>query len=254
MSDLPHPGTRIWISGASSGIGKAMLEALAGQDVRAIGVARNDRPALAGQPLDLDWLRADLATSAGWAAVGDSFERELQAADGGRAILVHAAGTAAPLSNASHADPRSYEEAVLLNYAAPAILGQRFLRAARLAGVHAQVLHVTTGTTTGSYPGWSIYRPGKAAINEWVTTVGGERTLAAQEPDFEVYAIAPGGTDTPMQAVVRAADAAGFPRVEKFRELAAEGGLRDPAEVAVQLWSLIDGRLSSGDVVDVRDL
>lgn len=254
MANIPADGSRIWITGASSGIGKAMLEALDDADVATTGVARREPPMLLGRPRELAWLRADLSAPSGWAKVAASFDEALSARRGGDAVLVHAAGTAAPLTPASYADPEEYERAVLLNFASPAILAQRFLRAARLNETRATVLLVSTGTTTGDYPGWSVYRPGKAAINEWVTTVAGERPTPGDDPDFAVFAIAPGGTDTPMQEVVRGADPSAFPRVEKFQDLARTGGLRPVEEVAAQLWRLIMGDLEPGSVVDVRDL
>lgn len=48
-------------------------------------------------------------------------------------------------------------------------------------------------------------------------------------------------------------DQADFPNVDRFRKLAADGDLADPADVARRIRAVVAG-LDSGAVVDLRDL
>ncbi|HXZ62221.1 MAG TPA: hypothetical protein VEG62_05715, partial [Acidimicrobiales bacterium] len=54
---------------------------------------------------------------------------------------------------------------------------------------------------------------------------------------------------TDMQAAIRAADDAAFPRVERFRRAAAEHAFNSPAWVAEHLLALAFGSHQPADVV-----
>jgi hypothetical protein len=66
MSD----GPLIWVTGASQGIGKALIQAVPWQQARVIGVSRKPRPA----PVHVT---ADLAEPSGWDKLEASLNREL---------------------------------------------------------------------------------------------------------------------------------------------------------------------------------
>jgi benzil reductase ((S)-benzoin forming) len=57
-----------------------------------------------------------------------------------------------------------------------------------------------------------------------------------------------------MQEQIRSTSNQDFPEVQRFVELHEEGVLRPPEEVARELWSLLDGELENGAVLDLRDL
>lgn len=63
-------GCLIWVTGASAGIGRALIEAVPWPGARVIGVSRSPGPATTH-------LAADLAGPAGWDLLEDSFHREL---------------------------------------------------------------------------------------------------------------------------------------------------------------------------------
>lgn len=113
----------VWISGASSGIGLAMVETVPWDGARVIGISRR---AASG----VEHLQADLADPSSWAAVGDSFRRELDHFDGDRVAFVYA-GMAGPIGFAGEVDTAAYTANALLNSAAPQVLGHLFLAAAR---------------------------------------------------------------------------------------------------------------------------
>jgi hypothetical protein len=56
-----------------------------------------------------------------------------------------------------------------------------------------------------------------------------------------------------MQDEIRATPAERFPEVERFAALYREGALRDPREVARELWALLERDLPNGAVLDLRD-
>ena len=238
------PSSLIWISGASSGIGEALAQTVPWQPARVIGVSR--RP-----PPGIEHLRADLADPRSWEAVGESFRKELAGFGGDRVVFVHAAGTIDPVGFAGEVDSAAYAAAVLLNSAAPQVLGQLFLEAVRDFDAARHLVMLTSGAAKSVYPGWSGYGAAKAAVDQWVRDAGAEQELRG---GVHILAVAPGTVDTGMQARLRETSEDDFPQRQKFLDLHREGKLTAPAEVAGRIWGLLDGDLGSGSVVDLREL
>ena len=237
----------VWISGASGGIGQALIRTVPWPGTRVIGISR--RPAAGAEHL-----KADLADPSEWGIVGSSFSRELAGFEGERAVFIHAAGTLEPIGFAGEVDSSAYAANVLLNSAAPQILGHLFLATAaplRAAGTTRHLVMLTSGAARSVYPGWSSYGAAKAAVDQWVRNVGAEQLIRG---GIQVLAVAPGTVDTEMQAELRATSAEDFPSRQKFLDLHAAGKLADADAVGRDLWRLLDAGLENGSVVDLRDL
>lgn len=233
----------IWISGASGGIGRALARTVPWQEARVIGIGR--------QAADgVEHLEADLSDPASWSVVGASFAKELDGFDGERAVFVHASGTIDPIGFAGEVDTDAYVTSVLLNSAAPQVLGHLFLAAAP-AVTRRHVVMISSGAARNVYQGWSAYGAGKAAVDQWVRNVGAEQ---ATRGGAHLLSIAPGTVDTPMQAKLREASEHDFPHRQRFVDLHQTGKLTDPGAVAATIWSLLDRDLATGSVVDVRNL
>ena len=77
------------VTGGSSGIGHALLEACPWSGARRIDVSRRGAPGCEHFP-------ADLSDPSAWPGVAALFGRELSGFDGERAVLFHSAGTLTP--------------------------------------------------------------------------------------------------------------------------------------------------------------
>jgi benzil reductase ((S)-benzoin forming) len=238
-------GALVWISGASSGIGAAMAATVPWERARIIGIGRH-APAEG-----VEHLKADLSDPASWPAVSESFAAELAGFDGDRVVFVHAAGTVEPVGFAGEVGTEDYAANVLLNSAAPQVLGHLFLAAARDVDARRQMVIFTSGAATSVYPGWTSYGAGKAASDQWVRNAGAEQDIRG---GVQLVSVAPGTVDTGMQAALRQTSEHDFPSRKKFVDLHAAGKLADPEDVARTVWSLLDRGLDNGSVVDLRDL
>jgi NAD(P)-dependent dehydrogenase (short-subunit alcohol dehydrogenase family) len=234
----------IWISGASGGIGQALARTVPWEDARVIGINRRPAPGIEN-------VEADLTRPSGWYASGASFDRELAGFDGERVVFVHAAGTLDPIGFAGEVETAAYIENVVLNSAAPQILGHLFLAAARNIAAKRHLLILTSGAARSVYPGWTSYGAGKAAVDQWVRDAGAEQSVRG---GVEVLSVAPGTVDTGMQAQLRHTTEEAFPKRQKFVDLHAGGKLADPEEVAGSIWGLLERGLDNGSVVDLREL
>ncbi len=233
------------VTGGSAGIGRALLAAAPAGSTR-IDVSRRGT--------DLEGVRhvaADLADPSEWAGVAGAIATELTSQAWQRVTVVHAAGTLDPIGYAAEVDATAYAAAVLLNSAAPQALGQHVLTALADMDVPRDLVVLTSGAARTSYPGWSMYNAGKAAVDQWVRTVGAEQS---DRGGVRVLAIAPGVVATGMQELIRRTSPRDFPRVERFRRLHEEGALAEPEDVARRLWRLLgDPDVSTGSVLDLRE-
>lgn len=235
----------VWISGASSGIGRALAATVPWPGARVIGICRR----APGE--GVEHLAADLADPQTWSLVGESMAGETSREDWARIVFVHAAGSLDPIGFAAEVDPQRYRTNVLLNTAASLVVGQFFLRTVAEVSASRHLVFLTSGAARTVYPGWSAYGAAKAAIDQWVRDVGAEQQIRG---GVQVLAVAPGTVDTPMQAQLRATAERDFPKRQKFVELFENGKLTPPAEAARAIWRLMDSGLSSGSVVDLREL
>jgi len=232
------------VTGGSSGIGLALLEGCPLKDARLIDVSRRGASGC-------EHLAADLSEPGGWAAVAALFEREIGGFDGDRVVCFHSAGTLTPIGFAGEVDAAAYVANVLLNSAAPQVLGDAFLRAAASTGARCDLVMIGSGAASSVYEGWTGYGAGKAAVNQWVAIAGAEQQRRGGR--CRVLSVAPGVVATAMQEETRRTSERDFPDVERFVELHDEGELRDTHDVARDLWALLDRPdLANGAVLDLR--
>ncbi len=234
------------VTGASSGIGLALARHAARAGAVVATVSRRQAPGAVH-------LAADLSNPEAWSGVVAWMTEVVASHPGHDAALFHCAATLDPIGFAGEVDPGAYTSEVLLDSAAPQVLGAGFLAAVAGRAERAVVVMVTSGAAVHVYPGWSGYAAGKAAVDQWVRTVGAEQE--ARGGRVRVVAVAPGVVGTAMQEAIRATEPDRFPRRDRFVRLHAEGGLRRPEDVAAELWSLA-GRadLPNGAVGDLGEL
>jgi benzil reductase ((S)-benzoin forming) len=156
-----------------------------------------------------------------------SFHRELAGFPGSRVVFIHAAGAIGPIGFAGETDPREYRASVLLNAAAPLILGDAFLRAGRHLSCRRQLVLLSSGAAQRPYPGVAAYGAAKAAVDQWVRATGNEQ---ARRGNVQVIAVTPGRVATTMHAQLRAAPDDQLPDRPEFIRLHEEGLLSNPAK------------------------
>lgn len=245
MSDVMTRGTAlIWVSGASGGIGRALVATVPWSRARVIGISRRQDSA------SIEHIDADLSDPGQWPRVGARFREAVAGFEGDRVVFVQAAGTIQPIGFVGNVDTRGYQENVLLNSAAPQVLGHMFIEAVQDLPAKRHLVMLTSGAAKSIYPGWATYGAAKAGVDQWVRDAGAE-----QGPDgVQVLAVAPGTVDTEMQTQLRATTADEFPMRQKFIDLHRDGKLSDPTDVAGKIWQLLDQPYDNGSVLDLRQL
>jgi benzil reductase ((S)-benzoin forming) len=234
----------VLVTGGSSGIGRALVRTLPWLEARVVDVSRRGGAGC-------EHFAADLADPASWPRVAGLFERELAGFRGERAALFHCAGVLTPIGFAGEVDPAAYTRNVLLNSAAPQVLGDAFLRSARHTSATCHLVMIGSGAARHVYEGWTSYGAGKAAVDQWVRTAGAEQERRGGR--CRVLSVAPGVVATAMQEEIRATPERAFPERERFIALHRDGELRDADAVAREIWRLLDRAPPNGAVLDLRD-
>ncbi|MEU4195338.1 SDR family NAD(P)-dependent oxidoreductase [Kribbella sp. NPDC026611] len=243
---IPLRRVLVWISGASAGLGAALAATIPFDSAELVDISRRG-----GAP-GAAHVAVDLADPGAWPVVEKDFRQRIEAADPELVVFVHNAGTLTPLGPADRVDTDQYIRNVMLNSAAAQILGQSFLSAVSDGDFEKHLIMVSSGAARRPHEGEAAYGAGKAAIDQWVRTVGLEQRR--RRSGCRVISVSPGSVDTAMQAELRACNDDQVPAAARFRELAAQGKLAKPETVARTIWSLLDRDLENGTVLHVRDV
>lgn len=239
MADL------VVITGASSGLGLALARTVP-FPATVFDISRSGPPDESARHIE-----ADLSIPSSWSKVGAKLRQLVNDHDPSRSVFIHAAGTLTPIGFAGEVDTGAYAANVILNSASGQVLGHLFLEAIRGRSGDHDVVMITSGAARSVYPGWSSYGAGKAALNQWVKTVGAEQE---ERGSIRVSAIAPGVVATGMQSQIRETPEHDFPNVARFQELHSRGSLVEPDVAARRIWKAIERGIETGSIVDTRDL
>jgi benzil reductase ((S)-benzoin forming) len=232
----------IWVSGASSGIGAAFVDAVADRDARVIGLSRRERVGIENVPVDL-------SDPASWTAVERHFDEVLATGRHREALFFHCAGTVAANGSLIDADPGEYTRSVLLNAASGQVLGRAFLAATSRAGCRATLVMCSSPAASNALAGMSHYCGGKAGLEHWTRAVAVE--LADRPGAARVFSVVPCAVDTPLLRELMGGLAAETPLANAFRAALADGALATPEQVAREIWDAIDQGVEPGAAIRV---
>ena len=202
-SDQPRTALRVAVTGGTSGLGRALVEALA---------ARGDAVAFVAR--DAARVRAVAAAVPGSHGIVGNVARkddahalalQIGGALGGLDVLVHNASTLGPVPLALLADTEceDFERALATNVLGPFRLTKALLgllaasaRESRDRGERAVVVHVTSDAAVTPYAGWGAYGASKAALAH----LGRIWNEELAPHGVAVIDVDPGDMDTPMHA------------------------------------------------------
>lgn len=216
--------THVFITGASSGIGKGIAEALLSDGVTVTGMQRRSglsHPEYSHQELDL---------SSAAALEKFSFTAPHQAQ---RWVLINNAGTIGEVKPVQRLSANATEHSFFLNLTAPVILTQKFLQACEAQGKEPVVINISSGAASYPIPSWSTYCAAKAALEQFT------QVLHTDHPKVAAMAISPGIVDTEMQDAIRDSKAADFPEHERFVNYKKQGELQSPQVVGKKIATFV---------------
>lgn len=248
----------IIITGASRGIGKALAGVLAAEsgDIILHLIARSSlsdvMEELSKRGTQVFTYRFDLSRTDGIEVLtGELFSNITDTSVS--VALVNNAGMLAPIGPIGKHDTETYRTNLEVNFVAPALLCQEFIK--RTAGFsgHRQILNVSSGAALNPYYGWSHYCSTKAGLDMLTKCVALEHGNA-----LSVHGFNPGRTDTKMQNEIREQSTDDFRHVDNFVEAYEKGALNAPEDVARMMGQVLlnektRNRFQNGSNISVRD-
>lgn len=207
--------TRVLLTGASGGLGTAMVRALQQQGAEVMGVSRRpDSTEASG----ITWVRADLTHPEGVRDVARAAEAW------GANVVVHAAGVPA-FGSAITTAPSQVGDVLQANLWAPIVLTQALLPHL-MSLPAARIVFVSSALGRIGLPGYSLYGASKAGLHHYAEAL--RRELG--QTTVRVQTLAPRATRT------------AFNSDEAQRFASATGSHSDPPErVAQALVDLLTG-------------
>ena len=226
------------VTGTSRGLGAALARRIAAaKENELIGLSRP---------------QVDLADRAALEKAFDAIANAIRAKPYDKAVLINNAGIVEPVAPLERAEGEAIERNIAVNLVAPMVLMRRFLEATAHVPLR-RIVNISSGAGRRPISGWSAYCAAKAGL-DMATRVA---ALESQSRGLAVEAVslAPGVIDTGMQEAVRGASSADFADVERFRDMKAQGVLRDADDVAADILRLeAAGKLAGDAVLDLRAL
>ena len=234
------------ITGAGTGIGRALCERLLKKNHEVIGVGRRPAPLEKfkrdfGKSVTI--VEADVGTVSGRNKIHSVVKK--QKLD----LLVHNAAVLDPVGPISKMKRREWQKHFQINFEGPVFLTQKLLPC---LGTGSRILNISSGAAHRSIQGWAAYCMSKAALHMsyecWKEELSGQGIL--------VGSVKPGVVDTAMQEQIRNLDEERFPMLENFRSLKRNNELLDPNTVSRFLaWLLLDAKpeIFTEKDQDIRD-
>jgi benzil reductase ((S)-benzoin forming) len=244
------------VTGASRGLGAAMVERLAVRGHVVLGIARRNDPAQVERARAhggrVEQWNADLAAPAdvaerlrGWLAAFDP-------AQIGGATLINNAAVLTRIGTLEAVEPAEVAMALRVGLEAPLLLSSAFLQATATWPARRRILNISSGLGRRAMAGQVPYCAVKAGLDHATRAMALDQ---AQQPHgARVVSLAPGVIDTDMQVALRAADPAGFPDKAMFVGLKEGGQLASSADAAARVLGYLDRPdFGANPIADVRD-
>ncbi|MEW9303960.1 SDR family NAD(P)-dependent oxidoreductase [Labrys neptuniae] len=211
-SDLK--GLRAAVTGGTSGLGLALVRALAKRGAQVAFVARTRE---AVERVSVETGALGIVGDVGRKTDIHAIALQITGNLGGLDLLVNNASSLGPVPLALLADTQceELEEALATNLVGPFRLTKALfgaLTASARQGRDAVVVNITSDTAVNAYAGWGAYGASKAALQH-LTAIWAEE---AREEGVRFLAIDPGDMDTPLHAqAVPEADRSALKRPEE---------------------------------------
>lgn len=147
-------------------------------------------------------------------------------------ILISNAGVIHPLGTITPDKNETFRESVRVNLTAPSELTSSLVLWARSHQIDITILNISSGAASRAIAGWGAYCMSKAGFKMFLDVI------ALENDHVELVHFDPGVIDTNMQKSIRSSSVQDVPSVDSFRAFAAEGKMKSPEEVVVEMFKL----------------
>lgn len=231
---------QFFITGASSGIGKAMALFALDAGHKVVGISRRHTI----EHENYSHLSIDLADMDSYLKI--NFDRNRGAES---LVLINNAGWLGEVKAVSGLNPEKIKKAFAINLLAPSVLCKMFIDQTQNNHQERIIVNISSGASSYPIASWSTYCASKAGLSLFT------EIMQIDHPDVHCFAISPGVVDTEMQGEIRRLDQRNFPDKQRFVDYKNRGELTQPREVAEKILKIItDVKLAPSTVFSLRDV
>lgn len=222
----------IVITGASSGIGKALAETYLRQGQKVIGISRTNSI----EHQLFDFIPCDLTKIEEIKILLQKLPVYFEPHE--RVTLINNAGIIGDIKISKALALEHYLNVANINIVALQALSSLALKTLDAHQLNA-IVNISSGAGRRAIPSWSAYCASKAAVDLFSETIKAELLEQGNE-HTKVYALAPGVVDTQMQNHIRNTNESDFSSFSNFKKLKNENNLKSPEDVAQQIIELLE--------------
>ena len=233
-----------FITGASSGIGKALAEEALERGHKVYGISRSQNLAHDNyKQLFVDLANEEAVINFNFPDIKDDVDR---------VVLVNNAGSIGDIKRIGKANAQQMAHLFRLNVTAPSILMNTFISK---FGSYRNPTILNVGSGAGQYEidAWAPYCASKAAMDHLSRTVQHEQSITGG--NVRILCYGPGVVDTQMQVEIRKSNSEDFSRADDFKAMKENNELVSASQVAKEYFEILNDPEQFTDVVgSLRDL
>ena len=226
---------KIFITGVSKGLGKALaiyfLEK--GNKVTGIGRSTDIHHRL------FDFIECDLSDAVQTGNLNFGLLNE-------EVVLINNAGVIGNIQRLSEQNELDVQQVITVNTIAPMLLSVAITKAVEPNKL-LTLVNISSGAGRRAIPSWASYCASKSALDMFSETFYQEELERGRE--IRVYSVAPGLVDTSMQEKIRSASVDHFSGKQRFVDLKLKNELTSTDEVVMKLEKLIFQHDYEGKVI-----
>ncbi len=235
---------KAYITGTSSGIGKAIAEKLLNEGHEVVGLSRTKTIQHQNyKHIFIDFKNLDAVSAF-------EFETDISS----DICLINNAGIIEPIRPVGHLLDQEIIQLNQINLVVPQLLINKFLHKYQSFNNKYHIINISSGA--GKYPidAWAGYCASKAGLDLFSETINLEWENRQIE-NWAIHSFAPGVVDTQMQTKIRASNPNDFKNLQKFLDLKTNQELLNPELVAEKIFDILAHPKQYNQVVfSIRDL
>ena len=229
-----------YITGVSSGLGKAVAEKLLSEGQKVTGIGRNNSI----EHSNYSFLHCDLRNHASVTQLKLEVDQQ-------ECILINNAGMMGTIDRFSNSDHQLLQEVMQVNTISPMELAKNFYSQLKNKN-NFTLVNISSGAAKKAIPSWAAYCASKAALSMMTEAFFLEEKELGKLPN--IFCVAPGVIDTSMQTQIRNSSKEQFSSVENFKRMKNEGELFSPSEAADKLLRLLNSNTKETIFFDLREV
>jgi benzil reductase ((S)-benzoin forming) len=234
----------LFLTGASSGIGKSLLEKYKGREILTFSRSEIDHDLHTS--IDLSDISKTKTT---FAEIFSKYSKK----DFPKITLINNAAMLDPVHYVGKQDIDILEKSINAGFTSIFLITQLFFKYFQNVQADKRVIFISSGAALKPYETWSHYNSMKAGINMFARSIDREQERF-EHPIF-VSAFRPGVVDTKMQDFIREQKEENFPYINNFKALKEKGQLSSADNVAdLIIEYLIESKVKPEVLTDAYEM